>query len=302
MREIWRKTAELFWERPILWVPVLCADFVGYWLMWLERLASRQVVIWMAFNQSPLNGALVRNGSSETSLLLKVMSIAGPLLWGTYFLNICLYTLALVTTSVLLEMVFAGSKADLLLALRSTRLRLKRVGVFSLKMLLFFAGGVVIFGFTVGKFALGLARLQAVVYGAIAFGYAIVAYFMAPGALLLLRDSRSALMRRESGVWARKFAIAGAITISAIAYLGTLANESITPLPIFAHGAPSLALSIATSFSGAFAYILLFIALSLIGRSDAVEAETVVVGSESGSVSFTTEDAEFTEKSNHMPS
>lgn len=270
--------------------------------MWMERLASRQVVIWLAFDHSTLNGALVRNSSSETSLLLKAVLIGGPLLWGTYFLNIFLYTLALVVASVLLEMVFAGSRPDLLLALRSTKLRLKRVGVFSLKVFLFLVGGTAIFCYTLGRFAAGLARLQAVVFGAIAIGYAVVAYFMAPAALLLLRDSRSELMRRESGVWARKFAIAGAIAISAIAYLVTLANESIRTLPIFAHEAPSLVLNLTTSLAGAFPYILLFIALSLIGRSDAVEAEMVVVGSESGSVSFTTGDAGFTEKTDHIPS
>lgn len=282
MREIWRKTAELFWERPVLWVPVLCAEFVAYWLFWMERLASRQVVIWLAFKHSALNGALVRRSSaSETSLLLKVVSITGPLNWGTYFLNIYLYTLALVVTSVLLEMVFAGSKPDLLLALRSTKLRLLRVVIFSLKIFLFLVGGTVTLGYTLGKFALGLARIQVVVCGAMAIGCAVIAYFMAPAALLLLRDSRSALMRRESGVWGRKFAIVGAIVISAIAYLATLTNESIRTWRIFAHGAPAFALNLATSLAGAFPYILLFIALSLIGRSDAVEAEVVVVGSES---------------------
>lgn len=85
-------------------------------------------------------------------------------------------------------------------------------------------------------------------------------------------------MRPESAVWGRRFAIAAAIAISAIGYLVTLANESIATLPIFAHEASAFALNLATSLAAALPYVPLFIALSLIGRSDAVEAEVVVVG------------------------
>lgn len=279
MRELWQKTAALFWERPILWVPVLCADFLRYWLWTFEDTASRKLVIWLLYKHSVLGGLVPRTSGSEISLILKAALIGAPPLWGSYFLDICFYTSALLMTSALAEMIVAESKPDLLVALRFMKLRLRRVVPFSLKVFLFLVGGAVIFASTLGRFGGGLTRMYIYGFGATAIWSALIAYFMAPAAILLLRDSQSALLKRESAVRGRAFAIAATIAVSAIAYFATLAEQSSATSPIFAHGAPVLAVNCVASLVAALPYIPLFIALSLIEKSDTAESEVATVGS-----------------------
>ena len=41
MRNLWRATAQLFWQHPILWLPVALADAIALSLLYLQRLLQK---------------------------------------------------------------------------------------------------------------------------------------------------------------------------------------------------------------------------------------------------------------------
>lgn len=280
MRDIWRKTARLFWERPVLWVPVLCADFLGFWLLWFQRLAAKKLIIWLLFKHSTLGGSLVPRYSMPGLTLLGVL-IGGPLEWGSFFLDIGFYTMAFVMTGVMVGMISQESIPDFSLAFHVARLRLRRILGFSLKLILLCAVWLALIAVASTKFSDRPRPISGYLFGfgMGAVGFLIAAYCLTPSALLLLRDAPSRLERRESALWGRGFSIATAIAVSAIAYFAGVAERSFLASTNFAGDIPQLILNLAVSLLAAFPYIALFIALSLIEASDTKEPELVSVAS-----------------------
>lgn len=278
MREIWRKTAELFWERPILWLPVLCADFIGYWLREFQGVLTRELIRWLLLGPaSVFDSRLVPHGSVPI-LELKAALIGGPFVWGGYFVSIGLYTIAFVATAVLVKSIDQSGKPDFRLAFGVVKSRIRRILRFSLRVLLFFAVAAAVWSFVLIPLAVKSLReesLNVLAVGVTILVEAITAYCVAPAALSLLTESSSQMMNRESVRWGRGFSIAGSIAGLVIAFIPVMQGQRLLN-PIIVHVGP-VVFNMITSLLFVLPYIPMFIALSLIAMNDAQMPEIVAV-------------------------
>jgi hypothetical protein len=115
-RQVWRETTEIFWQWPVLWLPVLVADLAVFVL----NDATKRLTHWLALRMWSTSGLTgMREPPSNLSahlLTLKVVSITAPILWGSYFLHVAVYTIALFAT---VGMVRRITKGDATLPLRA---------------------------------------------------------------------------------------------------------------------------------------------------------------------------------------
>lgn len=282
MREIWRKTAELFWERPILWVPVLCAEFITFWLAQINNLITTKLGYWFLWSPaSVLSRALAPRGAG-ISWLVKDMLIMVPFLWCGRFLLACLYAAAFVMTAALVDGISSSGKADLSFALYSTTQGLRRILGLALEIFLYFLACALLcipLGLVDGSIRAHGIPLFIVGYCEAFVFYMGMAYFFVPASMLLLRDASSRLLKRESSLWGYGFSVGAALAIFAISYFSSLAEKTLAVAPVFTEGIPQLFVELAVSLLIAFPYIPLFIALSLIEKRDAAESEVPTIAS-----------------------
>ena len=102
MAELWRDLVEILRRRPLLWLPVLIADLLGYLVSLGRNGLLRALVLHETAQHSVLGGAAVHGPMSASAM--ESTTIAALLLsWLTYFLRLLLYSGALVTTAALLR-------------------------------------------------------------------------------------------------------------------------------------------------------------------------------------------------------
>ena len=106
MRTIWRTTAYLFWQHPILWLPVILADLIAFCLRLLQG--------WMT--HAVINSLLVEHSVlSSNPEPLQTLPVAWAAAFGASrllveFLNLCLYATAMVAISILIPALIAQTK------------------------------------------------------------------------------------------------------------------------------------------------------------------------------------------------
>jgi hypothetical protein len=59
MRDLWRKTTALFWESPILWLPVVCADLLAFCFTRVQKLLTWQLINSFLLGHSALAGQAI---------------------------------------------------------------------------------------------------------------------------------------------------------------------------------------------------------------------------------------------------
>jgi hypothetical protein len=131
MRTLWRSTAYLFWQYPILWLPVVLADLIAFCLRSLQGWTSQTVI------QSLVAGHSVLSDTPEPLRTL-------PVTWAAVFgasklvvelLSICLYVTAMIAISVLIPALIAQAKTPwqkIPFAVKQFRVQIL---IFSLKIL-----------------------------------------------------------------------------------------------------------------------------------------------------------------------
>jgi hypothetical protein len=207
--------------------------------------------------------------------------ISHPLELGAYFLIVCLYVMAFVLTAKLVGILNQGSGADFSLVFDTVRSRLHRMLVFCVKVfLIVVAAGLLMFGLMVFVIRFAYVSPNVLGYGAVLLIEITVALALAPQAILLLRDHPSRPVLRKHAWWGRGFSLAAVVAVVTIEYFSRLAQHKLIWSPIFAGVIPQMFLSVIASLVPALPYIPLFIALSLIEKSDAVEAEVVAASAE----------------------
>jgi hypothetical protein len=97
MREIWRRTVFVFWQHPILWLPVFVADACGQTLQYLQDFVHAQLVDHLLAQHSVLGGTTGYSISTGDSLFFFVLRTTPG------FITICLYTAAFVVVSSMLS-------------------------------------------------------------------------------------------------------------------------------------------------------------------------------------------------------
>jgi hypothetical protein len=91
MREILKRTTYLFWQYPILWLPVLLADFFKYWVY----IAGRHIGHVASF--ALLNNSVLDNTPEVPTgaRLVCFYVVGGAFTWGAHFIGVALYCYAL---------------------------------------------------------------------------------------------------------------------------------------------------------------------------------------------------------------
>jgi branched-subunit amino acid transport protein len=98
MGELWRKASELFWGKPLLWLPVLVADLLGSGLDQGQKAIVRSIVMGKMVYHSALGGT-VEHVPLTAAAVQQATQVAIPLQWTSNFLRILLYVVALVLTA-----------------------------------------------------------------------------------------------------------------------------------------------------------------------------------------------------------
>lgn len=102
MGELWRSISETMWKRPSVWLPVLIADLIGFFINFGRLALLRSVVMHRTEYHSALGGAPVRN-QVTASAAHSVTSLAIAIDWSSYLLRLLLYASALVITAALVR-------------------------------------------------------------------------------------------------------------------------------------------------------------------------------------------------------
>jgi hypothetical protein len=262
MKNLWRKTVALFWKRPVLWLPLLCANLAGFCLARVQGLITRQFIHWYLARNSSLLPAF------DHFLVLKIALMTGPLVWGTYLLNIGFYATALVVTASLVRRLPS--------AFSEFRPRLGDIVVFSLMLFALW----VIATLLVGALSVGLVVRQTgllakspFVLGLAALVSMGIAYLITPAALTLLGTAQSQPISAGSLRWGRSFSILAVAASSAIAFFAETGERSLVTTAPITRGNLLIAVGALTSLLAAIPYIPLFISLSLIADGEVPHPE-----------------------------
>jgi hypothetical protein len=105
MKELCRKTTELFRDYPVLWVPYLCAEVCVFVLSRLELSAARRIATWAITTHSVLGG-------ESQAYKHKTLLFTAPIESAMRFTNVCLITFAFVVTALLTQMILEGRTAN----------------------------------------------------------------------------------------------------------------------------------------------------------------------------------------------
>ena len=113
LRQLANRTLSTLKAHPVLAIPVLVADLIGFAAMHLQHALHQPLFeLFLDSNRSVLattHTAFVLTPENATKAAL----LTAPLLWGCYFLNIVLYTSALLTIATLLNGERTGEIRDL---------------------------------------------------------------------------------------------------------------------------------------------------------------------------------------------
>lgn len=273
MEQLWRKTSDLFWGYPVLWLPVLIADFIAFCLKQLCEFLRGEAVLRFLQRDSVLGNRLeyVTHGATYTVgvVLLSILR------FSEIFLAIWFYTVALLVTAALTGAILQSCKSGCRLIALDIRRHRYNILVFSLKVFLLcvLAGAI-----ATGAFILLTPRLNhpSLLIGISwsSFGIVLttmllgcVAFIISPSAITLLNLGSPAANTGKVKC-GRVLAVLTVVVSSVIgSFIGTVVQTIFRDVSHI-HAITSLAIYAGASLLGAFPYVPLFIALSLIATSE----------------------------------
>lgn len=193
MRYLWQRTANLFWQRPILWLPVLGAQLLASYLKLFQRMLTHHIAFWLVSSHSVLGFNSPDSRSEDPTVYFKLTLFTAPLEQGTNYLTIWLFTAAMVVTVFMVYTISSNEKPTFVSAYVALRSYLKRISWFSLKLLVV---GVVAAGASTYVFiSFFFSRLssadlshQTSIFLFALLEVSFVVYFMTPVSLRILRD------------------------------------------------------------------------------------------------------------------
>ena len=102
MEELWRQATEMMSQRPVLWLPVLVADLLGFLLNLGATAMVRAAVLSRLQYHSALGGGTMRAPMSAATLQ-HAQTLALVITWSSNFLRLLLYAAAFITTAALVR-------------------------------------------------------------------------------------------------------------------------------------------------------------------------------------------------------
>jgi hypothetical protein len=263
MTNLFRRASYLFWQFPVLWVPVFAADILDILLKEVRPLVTRALIQSVLESHSVLSSVPdpLRTGQLST---WKVAFLSAPIIWGSHFVGIVLYASAMTMTATLVLM---NPPAIRGLYKQNPDRSFKDTLFFSLKVfaIIFLIGAV--YTAIVSLVSMRFPRSRLIWGGdfAILFGIAftvVVAYFITPAAIRLLRKPTTEPVNVDLIRPARAFAVLTVIASGLLDRLTVATESTFLSRPTPRTGV--LLFDAVTSLVGALPYILLFIALTLV--------------------------------------
>jgi hypothetical protein len=265
MTNLFRRASYLFWQYPILWVPVVAADIVDTLLKEVRPLVTHALIQSVLQSHSVLSSVPDPLQASQLSTW-KVAFLTAPIVWGAHFVGIVLYASAMTMTATLVLM---NPPAIRGLYKQNPDRSFKYTLFFSLKVFaIIFLIGVPWIAI-VGVVSIRSPRSQFLWEGnfAILFGIAfttVVAYFITPTAIKLLMKPRTEPVNVDLIRPARAFAVLAVIASGLLDRLSVATQSTFLSRPTPSIGV--ILFEMVASLVGALPFILLFVALTLVAR------------------------------------
>lgn len=280
VRQIWRETAALFWEYPVLWLPVLGADLTSFFLTWLQKYVRTKVIYHLLLGSASVFGQ-TRSlpGPSSNAPFGKAAMAGGLIQWSMYFTQILLYTLAFFMTAALVRKVSRQKTEFVQTSIQFARSRLRAIFGLSLTLTALLGLLAISLG-TLIVFAIMQAQRYMlhpgteVTYALAMPAFCGIAYFVAPVAMRRIGAGELRSSTVESKKNGRIFAMLAVIASSLLGYFFRYIEGSFAAEPLFRSPAAFTTLSLIVSLIVAFPYVVLFIALTLIVDGEAARDET----------------------------
>jgi hypothetical protein len=276
MRQLWHKAANLFWQHPILWLPLLFADLLAFSLGEVQKLLAHAIAIRSLQEHSVLGNTPYTNIHRDTSQVWEQLltSSSGLLI---QFLSVCLYTAAFLITASLVRLFLQNLSPNLSSAVKSANLRLPAIFSFSLK--LFVLSFVIALFITTPLYFFFLRSHLGSTVATPYFAYGLtllislcVAWVITPAAITLLRSPNFKPITSETimqGIASSILTVTASTTLALLAQIAqrSLLSNSAPMQPIAIQAIHAIA-SLLTSVP----YIFLLIVLALLATSDVDDA------------------------------
>ena len=218
MQKLWRKTADLFFKHPVLWLPYLGASYLAMSLSSLRRFASERILEWCPTSHSVLGGSFRNCGSQNWETKLTLIRLLRA---GSEYVNHCVFTIGLILIAAVAGATLRGQKPTIATVKESFRPSLSRILFYTLEIwflilvleaLIFEPVYVaalsahVRYRWVLNGFETGQAMLNLVCYG----------WIMVPLAIALLRPAGSNTVSTEEKKLGRTFVILAGVAAYAI--------------------------------------------------------------------------------------
>jgi hypothetical protein len=273
MQNLWRKTSELFWQYPILWLPVLLANTPEWLLLWSQKVLARRIFTFFVQGHGSVLGRRP-DLSTDPATVMKASLAAGLLSAGIYLLFTCLFITALLVISKLVRNCLDNRPPELKAAVIDTLQSCKRkTVVLSIKILALFAVGTLLLIFTMPH----LARLTTMSYRDIGYSFScilsvVIAYLLTPSIVAAISPGRP--VTSEMLAKARLIAMIGVAASDLIGLFVQRAESSVFSESPYTSVLAQQLIGLTGSLFTAFPYIPISIALSVIAFSSQNYEET----------------------------
>jgi hypothetical protein len=107
MQKLWRKTADLFFRHPALWLPYLGAHYLAAGLTSLRRVASERILEWCPTSHSVLGARFQNCGSQSWGTKLTLIRLLRA---GSEYVNHCVFTIELILIAAIACAILRGQK------------------------------------------------------------------------------------------------------------------------------------------------------------------------------------------------
>lgn len=263
MKDLWRKTWNLFREYPILWVPYLAAELLAIGLWQLRGMVEKVIFQWFTTRHSALGNSVTPN--LDHAALAKASLAYAPIGFATIFFVVCLFVIAMVATAQMVNAVASDQRPELNKSLNGIVSRWTKILTFAFKFLfawlIFFAVSVWLLAVLVNMMhqselptSLWVSSIEATCVTV------CLAWFLTPAAIRLLRspdpEPVSTIVRRQGTILAL-------LVISIEGLLGIIAQpvdaRLMTDMP-----AEREAVILLTKLAVNLPFVMLFIGLALL--------------------------------------
>ena len=113
MRDLFRRASFLFWQHPILCLPIATVDPLVFGLNLLDQKMTRAIILNIVTSHSVLGNTPEPISPTTNLHTMKWLLLTKPIDWGTHLIALCLYVWALMTTAVIISTLRSRQKLSL---------------------------------------------------------------------------------------------------------------------------------------------------------------------------------------------